>query len=536
MSIGTEGREADLGLVTVDMQVERIQVPADPHNLTRTDPKSKALQCLAASINAQGQLSPIVVRPVGPDHNQFELVAGHRRLVAIRDVLGRKTIRASWRVMTDAEAASVTAVENLQREDLPPLDQAREISGLLKSGLTIPEVANRIGKSATWVARRASLMGLSPAWLKALEAGHLEGIRVEVLELVARMRTEDQEALVDEAGPDKWRTGDAKIWQATTWTVKRTEDQLADLTHELKRAPWKLDDGTLDPQRGSCSACQKTSASQPGLFAEYVEDLLADVKVARCLDRGCWAAKAQVFALQKVSKLRANNQEAVLLQGAWQEPIKGARHSYEFSNAKKAEKGAVALVDSATGAVTYGRRYNETNRASGGTKAEKPETPAAQLKERKEAMARRREALVKKRLEEAVEKLIEDPDPLTKLHGPNDLVGFLAEFGWPGSFRWEQRKTARKASWTHLQDLSVADAEFELWRDVAQVLLGRLRQFEQTREKEITEHNEIANYIGKDVEKLREQAKAELPDPKSWQALEAQIGRPVKGEKKKPKK
>lgn len=115
-----------------------------------------ALQELADSIVACGVLQPIVVRPVG---DRYQVVAGERRTRAAR-LAGEVMISAIIRELTDEHAAYIVAVENLQREDLTPADEARWLQNLLDlTGCSQRELARRLGKSHEYVSKR--LRGVS---------------------------------------------------------------------------------------------------------------------------------------------------------------------------------------------------------------------------------------------------------------------------------------------------------------------------------------------------------------------------------------
>ncbi len=114
-----------------------------------------ALQELAASIAAHGVLQPIVVRPVG---DRYQIVAGERRSRAAR-MADLVDIPAIIREMSDEQAAYVTAVENLQREDLDVEDEARQYQTLLDlTGLSQRALAAQLGINHVYIARRVKLL------------------------------------------------------------------------------------------------------------------------------------------------------------------------------------------------------------------------------------------------------------------------------------------------------------------------------------------------------------------------------------------
>ncbi|MFN4232915.1 ParB/RepB/Spo0J family partition protein [Thermus sp.] len=127
----------------------------------------ESLEELAASIREKGLLQPLLVRPKGEG---YELVAGERRLRAA-EMAGLKEVPVLIRDLTDQEAMEVALVENLQREDLTPLEEARGYQALLGLGLTQEEVAKRVGKARSTVANALRLLQLPQEVLEALEEG-----------------------------------------------------------------------------------------------------------------------------------------------------------------------------------------------------------------------------------------------------------------------------------------------------------------------------------------------------------------------------
>jgi ParB family chromosome partitioning protein len=128
------------------------------------------LSGLIESIRRHGVLQPIVVRPsVGG----FEVVAGERRWRAA-EAVGLTSIPAIVRSLTDQEALELALVENLQREDLNPMERARAYRRLLQEfGLTQEQIADRVGKSQPSVANALRLLHLPPQIQVSLEAGRI---------------------------------------------------------------------------------------------------------------------------------------------------------------------------------------------------------------------------------------------------------------------------------------------------------------------------------------------------------------------------
>jgi ParB family chromosome partitioning protein len=139
-----------------------------------------AIAELAASIAEKGVLQPIVVRPVD---GAYEVVAGERRFRAAQRA-GLTSIPAVVRELTDQETLEIAIIENVQREDLNPVEEARAFKQLLDFGMTQEQVSTAVGRSRSAVANQLRLLTLSLPILAALEsqtvtAGHARAIMAQ---------------------------------------------------------------------------------------------------------------------------------------------------------------------------------------------------------------------------------------------------------------------------------------------------------------------------------------------------------------------
>lgn len=138
----------------------------------RRDMQQEALQELADSIKAQGVMQPIVVRPVGED--RYEIIAGERRWRATQ-LAGLDTIPAVIRDVPDETAIALALIENIQREDLNPVEEAVALKRLQDEfDLTHQEVAQAVGKSRTAVSNTLRLLNLCQEVRTMLEHGDIE--------------------------------------------------------------------------------------------------------------------------------------------------------------------------------------------------------------------------------------------------------------------------------------------------------------------------------------------------------------------------
>ncbi len=173
------GRGLDALLPPVEKGVQ--QVPIAQLSASALQPRQRfdeaAIAELTASIAERGVLQPVVVRPVA---GGYEVVAGERRFRAAQ-AAGLTTIPAVVRELSDRETLEIAIIENLQREDLNDIEEARAFKQLLDFGLNQEQVANAVGKSRSAVANTLRLLTLPGEVQEALEertitAGHARAI------------------------------------------------------------------------------------------------------------------------------------------------------------------------------------------------------------------------------------------------------------------------------------------------------------------------------------------------------------------------
>ena len=152
-----------------ELPVEQIQRSAFQPR-TRFD--QEQLDSLAASIKAKGIIQPIVVRPLAK--NSFEIIAGERRWRAAQ-LAQLDKIPAVIRDVSDGDAMAMALIENIQRQQLNPIDEANALQRLLNEfEMTHQQVADAVGRSRTAVTNLMRLLALQPAVTELVEAGKLE--------------------------------------------------------------------------------------------------------------------------------------------------------------------------------------------------------------------------------------------------------------------------------------------------------------------------------------------------------------------------
>jgi ParB/RepB/Spo0J family partition protein len=276
-------------------------ITPSPRNPRSAENLNLSLSKLVQSIREGGLLSPITVRPIDEEKTHFEILAGERRFRACRE-LGHETIPAIVvSGLEESAAYAITVTENLQREDLTVLEESRAVAQLLElcQG-NIAEAAARIGKPASWVARRNRLLNLSPEWKLVIgdETSPFSKWPASHLEVVARIPRAGQVALLEHYRAISTPPGGTNVPPLADLRRKVTAR-----THLLSMAPWLLTDPDLVPEAGSCGTCPKRSSCQPALFDTFRAEASTVRPDDLCLDTECWERKRQAFSGQAIREL-----------------------------------------------------------------------------------------------------------------------------------------------------------------------------------------------------------------------------------------
>ena len=231
-----------------------------------------AMQELTQSVKEKGILQPILIRPNGKG---FILVCGERRFRAA-SAAGLDEMPAVIRQLTDEEALELQIIENLQRKDVHPMEEAIAFKSLIeKRTMSYEEIAKRIGKTIFYVRQRIHLNNLSPKWQKVVYANV---ITLANAFKIAALPEKDQTSLYDDiVNEDNIKNGrniDVNDWK------------LREYKGDLSNASFPLDDTTLDKKMGACTTCKFNSAVA-SLFPE-------DAKNPHCNNTSCFKHKSDI--------------------------------------------------------------------------------------------------------------------------------------------------------------------------------------------------------------------------------------------------
>lgn len=286
---------------------------------SRTNPRKRfdeaKLKELSESIQVQGVLQPLLVReitwqskpaktpkltpswPFPVDDNaitepsgRYEIIAGERRYRAAK-LAGLTEVPCFVRNLTDLQVLHAQVIENLQRDDLHPLEEAEGYERLIELGSKAEDLGTEIGKSRSYIYARLKLCALVPDARQAFYDGKLDAstalliarIPVEKLQIQALKKVTTTIGY----GNAFLATGDAMSFRAARDLIQQ------EFMTDLDRAPFKIKDAALLPKAGSCTDCTKRTGNQPELFGDVSSK---DV----CTDTVCFAMKktAHIMGLE----------------------------------------------------------------------------------------------------------------------------------------------------------------------------------------------------------------------------------------------
>ncbi len=280
---------------------------------SKTNPRrifeDAALKELAASIRTQGVLSPLLVRPL--TEQGFEIVAGARRYRAAQ-MAEQAAVPVRIVNLTDAEALEAQLIENLQRRDVHPLEEAQGFRALLnleEPKYTVEQIAAKTGKSPAYVTARLRLTELVSV---VVEAFYRDEIGVGHALLLAKLQPDQQEQALAACFKEVWNGGakaarillpvrDLRFWIESNVMLI------------LKDAPFSKRDAQLAPAAGSCVDCPKRTGHNKLLFADLG-------KQDACTDPTCYGAKLDAHVKQTI----AAKPKLVQITTAYGKPAEGS--------------------------------------------------------------------------------------------------------------------------------------------------------------------------------------------------------------------
>ncbi len=275
------------------MEVKKIplaHIEPSPMNPRKTFNEGD-LQELAANIKVHGLLQPITVRPMGPNDNDpmghFEIVCGERRFRAMK-MIEAPDVACIVREMSDEEALDAMITENLQRQDVDPIEEAFAFGQLHSHGKSIEDIALRFGKSQRFISERIKLDKLLPELKAWVSKGWMN---IGAALHISKLSEEDQKKFHDEF-LDKY--DEDSLDETNPINKSDALEFTQDLFMEIDRAEWSKDfEGSCET---TCEKCQFNNANVGCLFYEMKPH------DANCTNRERWNTKRNSWLLHMVEE------------------------------------------------------------------------------------------------------------------------------------------------------------------------------------------------------------------------------------------
>lgn len=501
---------------------------------TRRPITNTSVESLAKSLTRDGVLQPIVVRPHPSEEGKWEIRAGERRWRAAK-LAGLAEIPAIIRPLDDQAAMTVTIAENLQRENLHPLEEAAAFRQALDKGQEPKALAARLGKNVAFVLRRASLTTLTEVWRAEVLRPDSDAGRLSVahLELISRLPPETQDLLAE--------NGFHRVFARGFPTVEELRRVIDDGLRTLASMPWKLDDEGLDAKAGACLTCPKRSGMQPVLFD--AEDAPSNGRVSktdRCLDPSCFDRKMAAFVLGREAELRAKHPDLRLVQvgythlGESMQQAVGDRTTrlYDVRVVKPSKPGAVPVMQvdgPKAGSLVYVDGGQEPH-ANGRAKHQQAngEHKPLKLADRRERLQKRRDAYFVRRVETelrefspakaavAAARLIAE----SRCHGPaSDALALVLSFGT--STRADRESGVD--TWTLYERQASTPLEECITKALEELVPVWTRRISgvdgHTAAPKAADARRVCAMLGIDAAAIEAEASSEIPEPKGWGSL-----------------
>ncbi len=371
-------------------QIPLERIRPNPWNRHHGGFDRQKLQEMAETIKAAGVIQPAVVRysPEGHSEDPYELVAGERRWRASK-LAGKESLPSLVREVDDATLMTLQTIENLQREDIHPLDEAEGYGRLIEQGgYDVELLAQRVGRSPSYVYQRLKLRELVEPARKLLADGVIQAGHAI---LIARLPPGQQKEVL-----------------ASRLFARGEQPSVRDVgafigEHvllDLSRAAFKRDDAELVPTAGPCITCAKRTGHQPELFADVCNGGKRDY----CTDPPCFQGKLRALVERRQAELKQAGTEHLEVldrhsyMAGYEETRRlekaGALGEYNWQECKKGEPGAkpaLVVAGPNRGRLTWGKerekdRWNRTKPSA----AEQETNRKRMLEQRMRSAIRRR--------------------------------------------------------------------------------------------------------------------------------------------------
>lgn len=292
--------------------------PRNPRKIV-DDPSQRELN---ADVRVHGVMVPLIGRKV---KDRYEILAGSRRLHAAK---AAKMTALPVRVVEvdDVQAHEIMVVENLQRKDIHPIDEAENFQLMLeKSNGDVLALEKRVNKSARYIKQALALNTLLPKIKERFRKGQISR---DTAFAIARLQAIDQERLMKDADEN----GGLNLSDVMEWTERN-------VLRDLARVPWDVKDPDLWVKAGPCATCPKK--------AGIAKDLFNDVASGdTCTDSACFETKTSLHLQRQKGELGTPGVHYRLINLRQYETKDGILGTKDYQDAgdKKCEKTVIGLI------------------------------------------------------------------------------------------------------------------------------------------------------------------------------------------------
>jgi ParB/RepB/Spo0J family partition protein len=299
-------------------------VPIEELYPSPTNPRKtfEDMENLTASVREKGVRQPLLVRHKPSERGIYEIIAGARRYRASL-AAGKETVPAIVQDLSDDEVLEIQLIENIQRSDLHPMEEADGYQMMLdRTEYDVPAIAQKVGKSETYVYQRLKLLDLIDPVRKAFLQNL---ITISHAILIARLQPKDQEEAFNWLFEDDWRGNrdhPERARELAQWIDRQ-------IHLDLKGAPFKLTDESLLSEAGSCIRCPKRTGFTPTLFPDVK-------KKDTCTDRACFKKKLDAHVRQQLDKAARKKQDLVMVSSNHKTENKDLLGTTKYSQVEKA--------------------------------------------------------------------------------------------------------------------------------------------------------------------------------------------------------
>lgn len=292
----------------------------------RTDFDQEAMQGLAESIKSTGIIEPLIVRELPDDQRdiqvRYEIVAGHRRHMAAT-MAGLAEVPVIVRELTDEETIVIQLVENVQRENVSPVEEARGLERLRNDhGFSIEALMEKTGKSRSHIYNTLRLLNRTTEAVRSACSKRLIGREIAGILALLPLGMQD-DALKKIISKDE-----SGVERAVSYREAKRRLQSDKLMIPIAEATFDVTDPLLAPRAGACGACNRLSQNDPVLASEIDPDV--------CTDRECFDVKAKTNAANIARKAREEG--AFALEGEEADkamPYPGAQWFHDYAPVDK---------------------------------------------------------------------------------------------------------------------------------------------------------------------------------------------------------